>query len=150
MAVAKPLQAAYTEVDKRLRQICPYSVYRNTLPPNLSPKLQGYFSLLTDYLHKDHPASITTVVATQYHSDERDPGSPHSVHLHTFGRFRKTYSAITQMSFALADLYLEIPILPLISPVFAKDWERQVSGDGTLHQEISRNGLLCYSSRTLF
>ena len=145
MAVAKALQAACTDIDRRLWQICPYSIYRNILPPGLSPRLRTYFLLLTNSLHKDHPASITTVVATHYHSNVQDPASPPSVQLYTFGRFRKSYSVITRMSIALADLYLEIPNLPIISPVFAKDWERQVIEDGSLYQNISRYGLLCYS-----
>lgn len=145
MDAIKMPQAAQTNMDEALRQICPYSIYKQKWPTHLSGNLGLYFSLLRDALHQHHPASITTVVATHYRPYEKDPAVPYSVRLYTFGRFRKSYSAMTQMAVALADLYREIPILPLISPVFAKDWETQVSSDGTLYQIISRYGLLCYS-----
>lgn len=145
MLATKAPQGAQAEVDKNLWQIAPYSVYKQELPRNLSPKVQTYFSLITHHLHKHHPASITTVVATHYHADGPDLASPTSVRLYVFGRFRKTYSAITQMSVALADLYREIPILPIVSPVLAKDWENQMSDGGTFYRDIRSHGVLCYS-----
>jgi hypothetical protein len=146
MGAVELINGVRTTPDEGLRQLCPYTVYANTWPPDLEQHLRKYFSLLTVALHRHRLASITTVVATQYGPCGREASSPHSVRLYTFGRFRKPYSAMTQMATALADLYREFPILPVIVPVFAKDWEVQRDGDGPLYQTISRFGLLCYSA----
>jgi hypothetical protein len=145
MGAVEAIDKVRTSMDDGLRQLCPYSVYGYIWPPDLEQHLREYFSLLTVALHRHRPASITTVVATHYRPYGREASSPYSVRLHTFGRFRKPYSAMTQMATALADLYRELPILPIVSPVLVRDWEVQRDENGPLYQDISRVGLLCYS-----
>ena len=132
-------------IDRALWGVAPYNVYTSELPQRLDPHLQTYIWLLNRTSHNSGLRSVTTIVVTDYANGRVRQRPPEYLNLHTFGRFRKHYSAMEQTAEALAPLYSEIQILPVVIPVTSKEWQTQENSQGPVYEKIREQGIIAYS-----
>jgi hypothetical protein len=94
-----------------------------------------------DELHRFKPARVDAIIATPA-TNWRAAGR--SVLLHTFARFRKYFTVVEDLSPALARVYLETGVLPIVAPIRTHARGRTFAIDPSLVRNIKHNGLKLY------
>lgn len=133
------------EVNEELWQLTPYNIYRADLPAKLAQEVKNYIQLLNQFLESDKPKTVSSVVITNYLDRRQQQNHPIYVNLYTFGSFRSYYSAITRLARVLTPLYLEIQILPIITPILNNEWKIIRREKRIVYRRITQHGIIGYS-----
>jgi hypothetical protein len=120
-------------------QVAPYSI--NQRPPHLSDQLSMFLGHSFDELHTFKPARVDAIIATPATSWM---AAGRSVILHTFARFRKYFTIVEDLSPALARVYLETGVLPVVAPIRTHFRRRTFAIDPRLVRNIRNQGLKLY------
>lgn len=122
-----------------IEDLAPYS--SNSPPPQLSNDYQGFIYSSLDALDTAHPFRVDVIVAIPA---TKWSAAGHSVVLHTFAKFRKSFTIIEDLAPALAQVYLQTGILPIINPVRAHRRTHIFEIEPRLAKAISGKGLKLY------
>jgi len=125
-------------LDRELLEICPYNLSKEKYPKQVRDHDIFLASMVRKELLHKKPYAITTVITDRLVTHRRD-----SWNLFIFGSFRKRYSVIERMAAIATPSYLEFQIVPIIIPVFAREWEARK--DMMLSKIIRESGVLIYS-----
>ena len=68
-----------------------------------------------------------------------------AVEVLVLGTFRKQVPVILELAEVLAELYLELSVLPLLHPLTYRMWANLSDGDPRMYRRITRNAVRVYS-----
>jgi hypothetical protein len=120
-------------------QIAPYSIDQK--PPHLSDRFSTFVGHSFDELHRLKPPRVDAILATPATNWSVEG---RSVMLHTFARFRKDFTIIEDLAPALARVYLETGVLPIVAPIRTHPRRRTFAIDPALVRNIRNKGLKLY------
>jgi hypothetical protein len=130
------------EIDREIIQLAPYNLYQGKWPQYLTDTTRGYINWAGRILNEEKPKTISSVVVTNYRQLRYKPSH---LNFYTFGTFKKHYSVMKLMAELLADVYIELNILPIIKPILVKEWHAQEKLAGRDYHDISKSGFVTYS-----
>jgi hypothetical protein len=120
-------------------QSAPFSIHQR--PPHLSHRLSTFVGHSFDELQRLKPARVDAILATPATSWSV---AARIVTLHTFARFRKDFTIIEDLAPALARVYLETGVLPIVAPIRTHPRRHTLAIDPALARNIRNKGLKLY------
>jgi hypothetical protein len=133
------------DFEEQLLELAPYNVYNHKFPKRLTGNLGDYLTFLQKVIHTGKLTSVSTVIVTEITKDNVKNKTPISLTLYAFGSFRRQFAAMTQLAKVLAPFYLETLVLPVIKPIFLKDWQAVSQLQGQIYTEVQKPGILGFS-----
>lgn len=135
--------------DTRVRAITPFDVYSGRWPDNLPGVSRVLVEQTRLALERSLPAAIALVVAAGYARRRDDEAGvqlerPDYFRLYIFGEFRSPYAAMSRVAESLAQLYTEVHILPLLTPIPRRNLRESNWLETRSAESIRREGIITY------
>lgn len=132
------MKANTSPIRRELEQILPYSSGGKL--PRMSTEAQSFVATAHDYLATCKPRGVSHVVTLPL----RGVSTADAI-LYAFGSFRSEFAAIERLAKALAPLYLQTLVLPIVKPISDRELKAAFAAHTPFLRTLGQHGILCFA-----